>query len=205
MNATLLNAGTLAGQMIGAQGMRGLVVRLVLVVVSAGLLTIAAKIKVPFYPVPMTLQTLAVVMIGATLGARLGAAAILLYVCEGLVGLPVFTNTPPQIAGPAYVMGPTGGYLLGFLFVVMIVGFAARRGLDRSIVQFAFVLLAAETVLFACGVAWLVGSLGISLARAYEVGVLPFLPGEAVKMTLAALLMPAMWQMMAWLKKNRSV
>lgn len=205
MNATLLNAGTLAGQMIGAQGMRGLVVRLVLVVASAGLLTIAAKVKVPFYPVPMTLQTLAVVMIGATLGARLGAAAIVLYVCEGLAGLPVFTNTPPQIAGPAYVMGPTGGYLLGFLFAVMIVGSAARRGLDRSIVQFAFVLLGAEIVLFACGVAWLVGSLGISLARAYEVGVLPFLPGEAVKMTLAALLMPAMWQMMAWLKKNRSV
>ena len=196
MNATTQNAGLLAGRLTASRGMRALFVRLVLIAAGAALLTIAAKIKVPFYPVPMTLQTLAIFTLAASLGPRLGLAAVLLYVGEGLLGLPVFTNTPPQLAGPLYVMGPTGGYLLGFALAAIIIGMAAERGLDRHILRFAAVLLVADIVVMACGAAWLVVGIGMPLARAFDVGVLPFLPGEAVKIALAALIMPAIWRLL---------
>ena len=78
-------------------------------------LIIAAKVRVPFYPVPMTLQTLAVMAIAVTFGLRLGVATVLAYLAEGALGIPVFTNTPPLVAGPAYLLGPTGGFLAGFI------------------------------------------------------------------------------------------
>ena len=84
----------------------------VLAILGAALLTLSAKIKVPFYPVPMTLQTLALAVLAASFGARLAVATVLLYLAEGLAGLPVFTNTPPAAAGLAYMIGPTGGCLL---------------------------------------------------------------------------------------------
>ncbi|MBX9619495.1 MAG: biotin transporter BioY [Hyphomicrobiales bacterium] len=202
MNATTLDVGTLAGRLIGREGLRGLAARIALVVAGAALLTIAAKIKVPFYPVPMTLQTLAIFFIGATLGARLGALSVILYVAEGLMGFPVFTNTPPAVAGPAYLMGPTGGYLLGFLMAALIVGNAARRGLDRSVWRFAIILVMADVVLFACGLSWLMTSLGIDAHRAVQIGLLPFLPGEALKIAVAAFAMPLLWQATARLRRG---
>ncbi len=88
-------------------------------------LALSAKVQIPFYPVPMTLQTLAVLAIGAAFGLRLAAATVALYLIEGLLGLPVFAGA---VAGPAYMFGPTGGYLLGFLASAAFVGFAADRG-----------------------------------------------------------------------------
>ena len=93
-------------------------------------LAISAKTQVPFYPVPMTLQTLVVLAIGAAFGARLAAATVLLYLGEGLAGLQVFAGLA---AGPAYMAGPTGGYLVGFLFAAALVGWLAERGWDRSL------------------------------------------------------------------------
>src|ERR1700757_150507 len=92
-------------------------------------LAVSAKVQVPFYPVPMTLQTLVVLILGAAFGARLAGATVALYLLEGLIGLPVFAG---DIAGPAYMAGPTGGYLIGFLVAAVAIGFLAERGWDRS-------------------------------------------------------------------------
>ena len=93
------------------------------------LLAVSAKIQVPFWPVPMTMQSLAVLLIGITLGSRMGAATIVLYLAEGFCGLPVFAGAT---AGPAYMAGPTGGYLIGFLLCAAAVGVLAERGWDRN-------------------------------------------------------------------------
>ena len=171
-----------------------------LVLVGSALLIISAKIKVPFYPVPMTLQTFAVMAIAAAYGSRLAVATVLVYLAEGLVGLPVFTNTPPAIAGPAYFLGPTGGFLMGFVVAALIVGIAADRNHDRSPVRLFLYMLVADIVLFALGFIWLAwfaqlssGANGLGLASAWSNGVLPFLLADLVKIALAACLIPAAW------------
>jgi biotin transport system substrate-specific component len=171
-----------------------------LVLVGSALLIISAKVKVPFYPVPMTLQTFAVMAIAAAYGSRLAVATVLVYLAEGLVGLPVFTNTPPAIAGPAYFLGPTGGFLVGFVVAALIVGIAADRNHDRSPVRLFLYMLVADIVLFALGFIWLAwfaqlssGANGLGLASAWSNGVLPFLLADLVKIALAACLIPAAW------------
>jgi hypothetical protein len=122
---------TLLGTLWPAEGdTRSIGRALVLAVAGTLLLTLSAKMKVPFYPVPMTMQTLVVLVIGAVYGWRLGVATILLYLAEGASGLPVFADTPERGIGLAYMMGPTGGYLLGFVVGAAIVGWLAERGWD---------------------------------------------------------------------------
>ena len=127
----------------------------VILLVLAGtlLIAIAAKIKVPFWPVPITLQTLAVMAIAAAYGSRLAVATVVAYLAEGLVGLPVFTNTPPLAAGPAYFLGPTGGFLIGFIVIAFVVGLAADRGWSRSIPKLAAAILVADVIMMAMGFA----------------------------------------------------
>lgn len=185
----------------------GVVRAVVLAVLGAGLLTLSAKVQVPFYPVPMTLQTLVVLLIGAAFGWRLGVATVALYLAQGLVGLPVFTNTPPLAAGPLYFFGPTGGFLVGFLVAAAIVGSAAERGWDRSIVKLALAMIVADALLLALGALWLAffavlpnGATGIGLGRAWAAGVQPFLLGEALKIAIAALAVPMAWRGLARLR-----
>lgn len=199
MSAAAVKSPTLASSLWPASGLAR---QLVLAVAGAALLTLSAKVSVPFFPVPMTLQTLVVLLIGAAYGWRLGAATVLLYLAQGAIGLPVFTNTPPLVAGPAYFFGPTGGFLAGFVVAAAIVGFAAERGLDRSPLRFLGVLIAADAVLLALGCAWLAffavlpnGPLG--LERAFAAGVAPFLLGEALKVAIVAALVPAAWRALA--------
>jgi biotin transport system substrate-specific component len=161
-----------------------------LVLVGVALLTLAAKAKVPFHPVPMTLQTLAVLLIGAACGARLGAATVVAYIAAGVfLGLPVFTNTPPVVPGPAYLAGPTAGFLLGFVAAAALVGFAVERGARSALALGAAATLGIALVL-TLGTVWLglfaiVGNgVGIGLERAFAVGAAPFLLGEAVKIAL---------------------
>jgi biotin transport system substrate-specific component len=175
----------------------------VLVLIGTVFIAIAAKIKVPFFPVPMTLQTLAILMIGATYGFRLGTLTVIAYLAEGLVGLPVFTNTPPAVAGPLYFLGPTGGFLLGFVFLAAIVGYAADRGLDRSIPKLAAAMLAGETIMMALGFAWLAwfaqlssGATGLGIDRALAGAVTPFVLGDLLKIALVALGVPAAWRLL---------
>ena len=105
--------------------------RISIVLFGTLLLTISAKIKVPFYPVPMTMQTFVVVLIGITLGWKLGLATVIAYLFEGAIGLPVFAGTPEQGIGISYIIGPTGGYLIGFIFSVFIAGFV---NLNRDLI-----------------------------------------------------------------------
>jgi biotin transport system substrate-specific component len=166
-------------------------------------LIIAAKIRVPFYPVPMTLQTLAVMAIAVTFGLRLGVATVLAYLAEGALGIPVFTNTPPLVAGPAYLLGPTGGFLAGFVVLAAIIGYAADRGWSRSIPKLAAALIVGEVIMMALGFVWLAGfaqlstgAAGIGTAKAWAGGVAPFILGDLLKVALVAFAVPAAWSLL---------
>jgi biotin transport system substrate-specific component len=172
----------------------------ILVLAGTLILAISAKIKVPFYPVPMTLQTLAVLLIAATYGSRLAVATVTVYIMEGMLGLPVFTNTPPAVASPAYMLGPTAGFIVSWLAVAAIVGTATDRGWDRSIVKLGAAMVVAIVVQFALGFAWLAwfaqlssGGQGVGVSGAFLGGVAPFLLGDGLKVILAALAVPAAW------------
>jgi biotin transport system substrate-specific component len=186
---------TLASRLLPA-GRIGAALRAVLLVAAGtALLTLSAKVIVPFYPVNMTLQTFAVLLIGAVYGPRLGVLTVLAYFAEGLAGLPVFTSTPPLPAGPGYFMGPTGGFLIGFLVTAAVAGFAVQRGLGKRPVALFLAMLAGEVVLFGLGLAWLSqfavlpnGATGLGLIKTWHAAIAPFLLGDLVKTALAVLL-----------------
>jgi biotin transport system substrate-specific component len=172
-------------------GNRSMVRNIALAFSGVALLTISEMISVPFYPVPMTLQTLAVLLIGAAYGWRLGAATVLLYLAHGFFGAPVFANTPPSVAGPMYFMGPTAGFLIGFVASAAIAGYAAERGFAGSTVRLFGALLLAQTVVFGLGFLWLAqfaqlasGATGVGFDRAFGV-VQTFALGDLLKTALA--------------------
>lgn len=148
------------------------------------LLTLSAKLKVPFYPVPMTMQTAVVLLIGIALGARLGLATILLYLAEGAFGLPVFAGTPERGIGLAYMAGPTGGFLVGFAVAAWLAGTIVERRDDLAGLSLAAVL--GTLAIFACGLTWLGGLIGAE--KAIEFGLMPFVLGAIVKAALVVAL-----------------
>ena len=166
-----------------------LAVQVLLVVGGSLLLWLSAKAKVVLGPVDLSLQTLVVLLIGATYGMRLGAATLALYLAEGAAGLPVFQSTPEKGIGLAYMVGPTGGYLLGFLVMAAIVGWAVDRGWGKSIVKLFAAMLVAELVMMAMGFSWLAVLIGA--AKSWQFGVQPFIVPDLIKVALAALLVPA--------------
>jgi biotin transport system substrate-specific component len=155
------------------------------------LLTLSAKVNVPFYPVPMTMQTFAVVLIAAAFGWRLGTATVLFYLAQGALGLPVYAGTPEKGLGLTYMMGPTGGYLVGFAVGAALVGWVAERGWDRSFLWLAAAMFVGHVVIFAYGLAWLGSSIG--LTKAWAVGVAPFYYATVFKTLLAAACLWAGW------------
>jgi len=167
----------------------------ILAVLGSLLIAVSSKIQVPFYPVPMTMQTLVVLAIGMAYGWRLGGATLLLYLAEGASGLPVFAGTPEKGIGLAYMMGPTGGYLLGFLLAAVMVGWLAERGFDRNVFTAALAMLAGNVLIYAPGVLWLGAVVGWD-KPVLEWGLTPFLWGDAFKLALAAVLMPGIWYML---------
>jgi len=152
-------------------------------------LALSAKTQVPFYPVPMTLQTLVLLALGAAYGARLAGATLLLYLAEGLAGLPVFAGA---VAGPAYMMGPTGGYLLGFLVAAALVGWLAERGWDRAALPLLGAMSLGHLVVFVFGFAWLAMLIGPD--KAWSGGVAPFIAATIVKTLLAWAIVTAAWR-----------
>lgn len=148
------------------------------------LLWASAKVQVPFYPVPMTLQTAVVFLIGMAYGWRLGALTVLLYLAEGAIGWPVFAGTPEKGLGLAYMIGPTGGYLAGFVVAAAVTGWMAER--YRGLLPRAAGVLVATIAIYALGVAWLGQFIGLS--KAIAVGVVPFLLGDLVKLLLVTAL-----------------
>ncbi|MDA8001446.1 MAG: biotin transporter BioY [Alphaproteobacteria bacterium] len=151
------------------------------IITATLILAISAKIQIPFYPVPMTLQPLVVLLIGATLGPSLAAATLAAYLVQGIAGLPVFAAG----AGPAYILGPTGGYLVGFLVAATVVGHLSARGKTRKLVPAALTMLAGIVIIYAVGVAQL--AVLTDLNTAVTAGLLPFIPGDILKIAIAAL------------------
>jgi biotin transport system substrate-specific component len=168
---------------------------IVLIGVAVALMTLSAKVQVPFWPVPVTLQTLVVPLIGAAYGSRMGLVAMVAYLAAGFAGAPVFAGTPPAVAGPLYFVGPTGGYLIGYPIAAFLIGWLAERGADRNPVALFGAMLAGGAVVFALGFAWLAfaaqlssGATGLGATLAWEKGVLPFILADVVKAGLAAAL-----------------
>lgn len=169
-------------------GMPAAVRYAVLAVLGTCFLTLSAKVFVPLPLVPITLQTLAVLMIGAAYGSRLGAATVALYLLEGVMGLPVFAEAPAKGLGLGYLMGPTGGYLVGFVFAAAVVGFLAERGWDRSMTRLFVAMGIGHLVILAMGYGWLATLVGPQ--KAWVAGILPFIAGTLVKNALGAALVP---------------
>ncbi|MEO5323196.1 biotin transporter BioY [Mesorhizobium sp. CC13] len=165
----------------------------VAVIAGSLLLTLSAKVQVPFYPVPMTMQTLAVIGLGLALGPVRGAAAVALYLAEGALGLPVFAGTPEKGIGLTYMMGPTGGYLLGYIFAALLAGWLAERGWDRNVFTAMAVALIAGAVIYVPGLFWL-GSVIAWDKPVLALGLFPFIPGDIMKAVLAAVAFPAAWK-----------
>jgi biotin transport system substrate-specific component len=163
-----------------------------LAVAGVGLLAASAWLSIPFYPVPLTMQTLAVLLLGAVLGPRLGVASVLGYLALGVSGAPVFHG---GLGGPAVIAGPTGGYLLGFVPAVFVMGWAAQRTRTSSrgwrakvqdLGMLAIGALLAEASIYAVGIPWLAAVYtGGDLGRAATVGAVPYLLGDALKAAVA--------------------
>jgi biotin transport system substrate-specific component len=160
----------------------------VLMLLGTGLLAASAKIQVPFPFVPMTMQTLVVLMIGAAYGWRLGGATVALYLAEGAMGVPVFAG---PVAGPAYMAGPTGGFLLGFVAAAVVTGALTERGWNASPWRILAMMAIGHAAIFAFGLAWL--SVLMPVSAAWAAGVAPFALATLLKTALAAALMQAAW------------
>ena len=165
------------------------VTKAALVVFGSLLLAVSAQFKIPLYPVPVTGQTLVVLLIGMTYGPRLGGITIAAYLFEGAIGLPVFAG---GAAGVAVLMGPTAGYLFGFLLAATAMGYLAERGIGRTVVSTIAAMVIGNCVIYLCGALWLANFIGF--AQAIAAGVLPFLYGDALKLVVAAGLMPWAWR-----------
>ncbi len=166
---------------------------LTLAMVGAVLLTLAAKIKIPFYPVPLTMQTFVVLTIGVAYGARLGASTILLYLIIGAMGLPVFADTPEKGLGLAYMMGPTGGYLAGFVVAAAATGYLAEKGWDRRMVLTFAAMLVGNIIIYVPGLIWLGAVVGWE-KPVFQWGLHPFVLGDLSKIVVAMLVIPATWK-----------
>ena len=156
---------------------------------------VSAQFKIPLYPVPVTGQTLVVLLIGMTYGPRLGGITMAAYLFEGALGLPVFAG---GAAGVAVLMGPTGGYLFGFLLASAAMGYLAERGIGRTAASTITAMVIGNCVIYLCGVFWLANFIGFD--KAVAAGVLPFLYGDALKLFVAAGLMPLAWRAVTSLK-----
>jgi len=177
---------------------------IVLALAGSAILAVSAKIQVPFWPVPMTMTTFAIFILAAAYGSRLAVATLLVYLAEGFAGLPVFAG---PVAGPAYLLGPTAGFLWGYVVAAFLIGLAADHGWSRSTPKMALAMLTGSAVLFAMGFAWLAwfatlstGSVGLGAASAFAKGVAPFILGDLLKIAIAALAVPAGWTLLGKLR-----
>lgn len=180
---------------------RTLAVDVVLVAAGAALTALLAQVAVPLIPVPVTGQTLAVLLVGATLGAARGAISLGLYAVLGIVGLPVFSDFG---SGLPVVLGPTGGYILGFIVSAALVGWLSERAWERQVLKALATFAAGTLVVFAIGLPWLSVSLGLDLTQTLNAGLWPFLVGGAIKTAIAAGLLPLAWWGADRLEKRRS-
>lgn len=197
MAVTLTTPNTLLGLYQPKGDVARLATNLVTVVLGTLFITICAKINVPVWPVPVTLQGFAIAALAAAFGMRIGVATVALYLLQGAMGLPVFATG----GGLAYLVGPTGGFLLGFLVMAAMIGYAADRGASgKPLTLFAF-MVAADAVLLALGFAWLLLLSGQAgwidqsdvVGSAFRGAIQPFVVWDVLKMALAALTVTGLW------------
>ncbi|WBU62633.1 biotin transporter BioY [Paracoccus aerodenitrificans] len=172
---------------------RSLLTNAVLVLAGTMLVAFSAQVSVPMFPVPMTLQTLAISLIGLTYGSRLAAVTLIAYLAEGAMGLPVFSNGG---AGPVYMMGPTSGFLFGFVGMAWLTGFMVERGFDRGFLRLFAAAIIPGMLLFVPGVVALKAVTGLDWQAAMMAGMVPFLIGGVVKAAIAAMAVKAGWSLL---------
>lgn len=165
-----------------------------LVVFFSGFVALSAHIAIPlpFTVVPLTGQTLGVLVTGAILGSRRAGLAVLLYLLEGALGLPVFSPSATLGPGLARLMGPTGGYLFAFPLAAAVVGLLAERGWDRQVPRVVLAMLIGNLVIYTIAIPWLAlftGNIGLAVAT----GMVPFIPGDIIKLVVAVIGLPASW------------
>ena len=156
------------------------------------LIVLCARIEIPLAPVPITAQTLGVLLVGALLGSKRGVISLLLYLGFGAMGLPVFAG---GASGLTRFAGPTAGYLLGFVAAAAVVGWLCERGWDRRAGTTALAMVVGMAAIYAFGTIWL--SRFVGWERVLAVGVLPFIPGDLLKLTLATVALPSGWLLLA--------
>ena len=166
-----------------------------MVILGIVALAIFAKIKIPMWPVPVTMGTFAVLTIGAAYGPRLGFATILGYMIIGALGFDVFASSSAENFGLTYMMGGTGGYLVGYVLATIALGLAARAGWDRSVLWMALAMLIGNALIYVPGLLWL-GQLYGWDKPILEWGLTPFLIGDGLKLALAAFLVPGLWKLL---------
>jgi len=165
---------------------------LAVVVLGSLLLTVSAKIEIPLQPVPFTFQTLVVLSLGVVFGPTLGLLSVLAYLAQGAMGLPVFAGTPEKGIGLAYMVGPTGGYLIGFAVAAYVTGWLARAKWDRNVITMVLAMLVGNAVIYAFGVLHLSSLIGFD--KAVEFGLKPFIVFDIVKSVAAAIIIPTLWK-----------
>lgn len=185
-SATLLNS--IAAGRVSEAGLT-MAHKVALVIGGSILLALSAHIKVPFYPVPVTMQTMLVLMIGMAFGPRLGFATIMAYLAQGAMGLPVFAGG----AGLAYMAGPTGGYLFGFAVAAIVTGFLAEKGWGKSVGSTALAMVIGNIVIYAFGVTYLSSIVG-GFDKAIQFGLAPFIYGDLLKIVIATAALPLAWK-----------
>jgi biotin transport system substrate-specific component len=193
MNSAVNNK--VLGDLFGAtDGTMRLAKQAALVVVGIAILAVAAKIKLPMWPVPITMGTFAVLSIGAAYGARLGLATIFGYMLIGALGFDVFAGSTATKFGLEYMMGGTGGYLVGYVLATVLLGALARKGWDRSAPKMALAMLLGNALIYIPGLIWLGMLYGFD-KPILAWGLTPFLVGDVIKLALAAALFPAIWKL----------
>lgn len=181
---------------------RGLVTDIILIAAGTALTSILAQIAIPLWPVPITGQTFSVLFVGATLGVTRAALSMVLYLAIGLLGLPVFAPQPDgsHLTGVVALLGPTGGYLLGFILAATFVGWLAQREWDRKWLRTLLAFVGGTVLIYAVGLPWLYHALvdlGVAdpLQATLKGGLYPFLIGDAIKAILAAVILPLVWRL----------
>jgi biotin transport system substrate-specific component len=187
MSMTSIPARERAAESGGARFAR----RAALVALGVALITASAHVRIPMWPVPVTMQTFAVMMIGAAYGPALAGATVAAYLALGAAGVAVFAG---GVGGAIYLTGPTAGYLVGFLFAALSVGALTRRGWDRTVVGMGGALLIGNIALYLCGLGWLsyLFAAEKGIGWVLHMGLFVFLPGDLLKLALGALLVPAL-------------
>lgn len=190
MAVSMTTQNTVLGQVLPREGAGRLVANLATVLLGTLLLTLSAKISIPTWPVPVTLQTFAVAALAAAFGWRVGVATVALYIAQGMAGLPVFAGG----GGAAYILGPTGGFILAWLPMAYIIGRAADSGLSGKPLPLLGWMIVADIVSFGIGLTWLMLWLGQGdFAGAFAQAVQPFVVWDILKMAFAAITVAGLW------------